>query len=350
MKILQVCPQYYPHIGGVEQHVRNISERLAQDHEVIVFTCDPSGLLPREETLNGVRIKRFRSFSPGDAYHISLRMLHELRHSDFDIVHGHDYHAIPLLFSTYAGRKRFIVTAHYHGHGSTKLSDLLMKVYKPFGQKVMREANVITAVSKYESTLLSRDFKIDGKVVVIPSGVNLSEFKALKTKKKPYKTILTVVRVEEYKGIQYAIQALRLLDSDIHLEIIGVGSYKEKLLKLTRYLGVADRVAFNQNLPKDELLSKYANADIFILLSKYEAFGTVVAESLASGTPCIVANTSALTEWIDNKNCFGIDYPISAERLAQLINDVIGQEVSDVKLWDWDDVVRETLKVYDKEI
>ena len=45
-------------------------------------------------------------------------------------------------------------------------------------------------------------------------------------------------------------------------------------------------------------------------------------------------------------NCFGIDYPISAEQLAQLINNVIGREVSDIKLWDWDDVVRETLEVY----
>ena len=84
-----------------------------------------------------------------------------------------------------------------------------------------------------------------------------------------------------------------------------------------------------------------------MLLSKYEAFGIVVAEALAARVPCIVANTSALTEWIDNKNCFGIDYPISSERLAQLINNVIGREVSGIKLWDWDDVVAETLRIYE---
>jgi glycosyltransferase involved in cell wall biosynthesis len=82
------------------------------------------------------------------------------------------------------------------------------------------------------------------------------------------------------------------------------------------------------------------------MLSKYESFSIVVAEALASKVPCIVANTSALKEWIDNKNCFGIDYPISIERLAQLINSVIGREVGDVQLWDWDDVVTEVLKVY----
>ena len=346
MRILQVCPKYYPSIGGVEQHVRNISERLAQEHEVTVFTCDPSEQLPREEILNGVKIRRFHSFSPQDAYHISFGMLNELHRSSFDVVHGHSYHAIPLFFSRYAKRKRFIITAHYHGHGSTYLRDLLMKGYKPFGNKALQEADVITAVSKYEKALLMKDFHIEDTIVVIPSGINLDEFKGLKAVEKTHKTILSVGRLEAYKGVQYTIQTLPFLDKDIHLDIVGGGPYKEKLVGLARDLRMEDRVRFHQNLPKSELLSRYANADLFVLLSKYEAFGTVIAESLAAGTPCIVANTSALTEWIDNRNCFGIDYPISIERLAQLINNVIGREVSNVKLWDWDDVVRETLKIY----
>lgn len=348
MRILQVCPKYYPFLGGVDQHVRNISERLAHDHEVTVFTCDPSGRLPAEEMLNGVRIRRFRSFSPQDAYHISLGMLRELRHSSFDVVHGHSYHAIPLFFSRYTDRSKFVVTAHYHGHGSTKFRDVLMTLYKPLGRKALQEADVITAVSKYEKSLLVRDFQVEGRVVVIPSGINLDEFKGLTKVSKDYKTILCVGRLEEYKGVQYILRALALLDKDLHLEIVGGGPYKEKLVGLTRELGVEDRVNFYQNLTKDELLSKYAHANLFVLLSKYEAFGTVIAESLAAGTPCIVANMSALTEWIDNKNCFGIDYPIAIDKLARLVNEVIGKRVNDMKLWDWDDVARETLTVYNE--
>ena len=83
-----------------------------------------------------------------------------------------------------------------------------------------------------------------------------------------------------------------------------------------------------------------------MLVLDYQAFGTVIAEAFPPRTPGIVENTSALTEWIDNKNCFGIDYPLSIERLVQLINSVIGKTVGDVELWDWDDVARETLKVY----
>ena len=276
-------------------------------------------------------------------------MLSELRHSSFDVVHGHSYHAIPLFFSRYAKRKRFIVTAHYHGHGSTALRDLLIKGYKPFGKKAMREADAVIAVSNYEKSILVRDFNIADRVVVIPNGIELDDFKALKPRQKTHRYILCVGRIEEYKGIQFIIQSLPLLDKDIHLDIVGSGPYKEKLVGLTKELRVEDRVEFYHDLPKGELISKYASADLFVLLSKYEAFGIVVAEALAARVPCIVANTSALTEWIDNKNCFGIDYPISVDHLAPLINNVIGRKVGDVKLWDWDDVVAGTLEVYNRE-
>jgi glycogen synthase len=47
MKILQVCPRYYPSIGGVETHVKNISERLAEKHDISVLATDFSGKLPK---------------------------------------------------------------------------------------------------------------------------------------------------------------------------------------------------------------------------------------------------------------------------------------------------------------
>ena len=60
MKVLQLCPLYFPFVGGSEEHVRNMSERLAKSHEVTVFTTDTSGL-PNEEEVNGVLVRRFKS-------------------------------------------------------------------------------------------------------------------------------------------------------------------------------------------------------------------------------------------------------------------------------------------------
>jgi len=351
MKILQVCPAYFPAIGGLEQHVRNISQRLAREHDVTVFATDPSGKLPEEEEINGVLVRRFRSFSPNNAYHLSFEMLRELRRSEFDVVHGHGYHAFPLFFSRYAKRRRFITTPHYHGHGHTVVRDFLLKLYRPFGKKIFQQADKIITVSSYEKDLLIRDFKIpDAKIVVIPNGIDLADFKHLEKAAKRYKTILYVGRLEEYKGVQHVVQALPLLNEGIRLEIVGQGPYKERLTRLAKELGVGDRIDFYQDLPRKELLNRYADADLFVMLSKYEAFSITVAEALASKTICLVANASALREWVDGENCFGIDYPVRSDQLASLIEEVIRRQVGDVKLWDWDEVVEETIRVYLEEM
>lgn len=351
MKILQVCPKYYPAIGGIEEHVKNISERLAKEHEVTVFTCDPSGKLPRQEKINDVLVRRFTSFSPGDAYHISFEMARELKKCEFDIVHGHSYHALPLYFARNARAKKFVVTPHYEGRASTRVRDFLIKLYKPFGGKIFKDGDKVIAVSDYEKQLLLKDFRIDeGKIIVIPNGINRSEFRNQNEVPKRPKDILCVSRLEKYKGIQYMIQTLPLLDDDFRLKIVGTGSYKEKLVALTEKLGLENRVEFCQGLPHGELPKMYAEAGIFVLLSKYECFSIVVAEALAARTPCIVANTSALSEWIDNKNCFGIDYPINSDKLAELITEAAGKEAGDVKLWDWDEVTQRIAALYQEQL
>jgi len=103
-----------------------------------------------------------------------------------------------------------------------------------------------------------------------------------------------------------------------------------------------------------EILQKYADADVFVLLSEREAYSLVVAEALAAGIHCIVAKTSALTEWVDNKSCFGIEFPIKLGELAELIYAVINYAAShknkksliQTKAFDWDEVSQRLELVY----
>jgi glycosyltransferase involved in cell wall biosynthesis len=347
VRILQVSVGYSPSLGGIAEHVKNISERLARKHEVTVFTHNYRRPLPREEKINGVLVRRFGSFSPYAAYHFSPAMIGELIKSEFDIVHGHGYHALPLYFSRYAKRKRFVVTAHYHGHGHTALRSSLLRLYKPFGKRIFAEADAIISVSRYEKELLIKNFGLaEDKIWLIPNGINLAEFSHPEVPEKTG-SILYVGRLEQYKGVQYIIQALPLLGDDYRLEIVGGGTYGKELKRLAAKLGLNQRVKFNQPLPRSELLKMYNRAGVFVLLSQSEAFSIVVAEALASRTPCVVANTSALREWVDNRNCFGVDYPIDIAQLAEAISKARGKKVAGVRLWDWDDVVRELEKIYD---
>jgi len=353
MKILQVCPRYYPSIGGVEEHVRNISERLARKYDVSVFTTDPLGKLPKQEAINGVEVRRFKSWAPNEAYYFSGELKRYLveNSNDYDVVHAHSYHAFPALYAAQAkGGNKLVFTPHYTGGGQTFFRNLLHIPYRFLGRKIFEKADKIICVSNYEKKLFANRFKIvDEKLIVTPNGLNLEEFKGLKERKKGCRAILTVARLEKYKGSQYLIKALPRLDKDIILEIIGKGPYKGSLVELARKLDVESRVKFRQDLQKKELLQKYVDADLFVLLSTYEACSIVVLEALASGTPCILANTSGLEEWIDDENCFGIPYPVSIEKLTELINETIGRKVKGIKgirLLDWSEVVERLTGVY----
>lgn len=80
MKIAQICPRYSPDIGGVETHVKEISERLVRaGHDVEVITTDPTGRLSKRETINGVKVIRFRSFAPGNAYYFAPQIYYYLK-------------------------------------------------------------------------------------------------------------------------------------------------------------------------------------------------------------------------------------------------------------------------------
>ena len=351
MRILQVCHRYYPYKGGIQEHVRNVSERLADKYEVTVAATDTSGELPREEIINGVRVNIFRSWGPKGTYYFSKDLKKYLMKSSdsFDIVHAHNYHAFPALYAAQAkGRNRLVFTPHYHGTGHTLMSSLLHIPYKCLGKRIFEKADRIICVSNHEKSLIAENFQVNGeKVVVIPNGVNLEEFRNFEKRKKDYRSILYVGRLEKYKGIAYLVRVLPKMHDDVFLEIVGKGSSKASLVKLARKLDVDNRVKFFQDLGRDELLQKYTDADVFVSLSKQEAYGISVAEALASRVPCIVANESALKEWIDHKNSFGIDYPIDLDELAILINNVMRRKVDEYRIPDWKEITETLASLYE---
>lgn len=353
MKIVQVCPRYLPYIGGVETHVRELSKRLARrGFEVVVLTTDSDGGLPKRETIDDVEVRRFGAWAPGDAYYFSRELKsYLLRNSDcFDVVHAHCYHAFPALYATQAkSGNRLVFTSHYHGTGHTFFRSMLHIPYRFVGRRIFDKADKVICVSGFEKGLIRERFEVDeGKFVVIPNGVNLTEFRNLQKRESHGRIILTVSRLEKYKGIQYLIRVLPLLDENVTLDVVGKGPYRESLMEIAQRLGVGKRIRFSHDLPREELLRKFADANVFALLSEHEAYGITVAEALCAGTPCIVTRTSALTEWIDGRNCFGLDLPINLNALAILIRSIIGLRASKPNVLDWDKVVDALIAVYEE--
>jgi glycosyltransferase involved in cell wall biosynthesis len=355
MKILQVVVDSYVEVGGISAHVRNIAERLAKRHDVTVFATNDKGLEPWRETINGVKVERFRCFAPNNAYFFTVDMPLRMRKERFDIVHAHGYHAFPFHLATLAKGDRFIATTHFHGFGHSSFRNAIVGLLKPFGKRTLSKADVIVAVSDFEKSLICHDFRIgEDRVTVIPNGVDFSEFEGLKRRDHEGRTILHVGYLTSYKGAQYLVEVMPKLPKDVRLKIVGGGPMKPFLEKRAFELDVSGRVDFYSNLLRKDLLQMYADADVFALLSRYEAYSIVVAEALAAGTPCVIAKTSALTEWDDGTTCLGVDFPINLNELAERIKSLLGGRLEKrlfskwygKKIMDWDRVAQELEKTY----
>ena len=344
-RIAMVCHRYYPDIGGVETHVREISERLARHgFDVEVICTDSTWKYPGTEHHNGVKITRFKSLAPKNAFYFAPQLYFYLKNREYDIVHAHNYHAFPALFASAATRARFIFTPHYHGGSHSYFRNLLLKPYHLAGRSIFEKAEKVLCVSRYEMKLIEDDFNVPAsKLVHIPNGLNMKEFEKIKELTQESRIILYAGRLESYKGVQYLISALSLL-RDFRLKVIGEGNYEKKLHELALKLKVNNRIDWLKDVERSELLSHYKSADVFVNLSTFEAYGITVAEALACGTPCIVAKGGALSEFIDGEGCIGLDYPIDISALAYAIES--RKRITPRKMPDWDDIVSDLVRIY----
>jgi glycosyltransferase involved in cell wall biosynthesis len=99
-------------------------------------------------------------------------------------------------------------------------------------------------------------------------------------------------RAHYFKGVPVLLQAMSQLDrADVTLIVVGEGDMRAAYQAAARELGLADRVHFAGFVPDDDLPDYYRLADVTVLPSTTmgEAFGLVLVESLAGGTPVIAS-------------------------------------------------------------
>lgn len=297
------------------------------------------------ERRNGVEVRRHRGLSPAGAYHLAPGITPAVRRSDADIVHAHNYHAFPLLFAAIGvTNKLFVVTPHYHGVSANPIRERLLTAYHPLGGWGVRRADAVVAVSEWERDRLRETFGVDA--TVIPNGIAVERFGSAQAEERERPYLLYVGRLEEYKGVQYAIQTLVHLP-DYELLIAGDGPYREVLERLAADICVIERVKFLGHVPDERLPSLFAGATVYVALSTVEAFGLTVGEALAAGTPCVVLEESGLADWTDHSGCVGID-DRTPEAVAEAIMGAADLQVSATDLLTWDEVTARVEAVYNR--
>ena len=133
--------------------------------------------------------------------------------------------------------------------------------------------------------------------------------------------LLTLSRLHPKKGIDTAIRALAQLPN-AHLCVAGDGPEQAKYETLARELGLSERVHFlGWRNDRKALLEV---CDICLLPSRYEPFGTVIAEAWSMRRPLVAASADGARQYVrDNEN--GAVFPIDDERvLAQRIVQIAG--------------------------
>lgn len=154
------------------------------------------------------------------------------------------------------------------------------------------------------------------KVALVYHGIDLTQFTPLTTvgsdrdgqiAEDPVR-ILSVGRAVSKKGYDDLIGALAALPPRLHWQLvhIGGGSLSDKLQRLAKQAGIADRITWRGAQAQEAVLAAYREADIFVLASRIAGDGdrdglpNVLMEAQSQGLACIATRVSAIPELIND--------------------------------------------------
>jgi glycosyltransferase involved in cell wall biosynthesis len=164
--------------------------------------------------------------------------------------------------------------------------------------------------------------------------------------------ILTVGRLERYKNVDLIIDASRALPSSAMLVVVGDGPDRARLERRAEARGPAWPVLFTGKISDSRLAQLFAQADVVISASDHEAFGSALAEGLASGARVVA---SAIPAHVDLARLAGADAPVDlvdprdTKQFTGLLAAALHAgriPASDLKLPSWPDVVADTRELY----
>lgn len=142
------------------------------------------------------------------------------------------------------------------------------------------------------------------KLVYVPLGIDANEF-APSPQRKVSSTpnLLCVGRLAPEKGqalLLDAVAALQAQGHSLHLRFVGDGPDRAFLERRAAELGITSSVEFAGWVDKDQLMSVYAETDLFVLPSLAEGIPMVLMEAMAMQIPCVAPNITGIPELIED--------------------------------------------------
>jgi glycogen(starch) synthase len=389
-RVLLLSWEYPPVIeGGLARHVRKLAEALVRQGVTVdvltrgVGDGSPDGQ-PGVDELGGVTIHRVREPSwprdldrfvawveqmNGDMLAAGEALAEE---THYDLIHGHDW-LVAKASAELAQRLEvpYVTTIHATEHGRHQgwVQDYPQSHIHSVERWMAQRADALIVCSYYMRGHVADIFDVDERrVAVIPNGIDPRELRpagdlqALRAKfAEPHqKLVLFVGRLVYEKGFQLALDAMpSVLEGveDVRFLVAGSGTHEAELKAQAERLGLSEHGSFLGWIGDDVLHSLYRIADLCVVPSIYEPFGLVALEAMASGCPCIVADTGGLREVVPVGERVGLRFNggdaehlgVMIERLLvdrPLRERLVTEASEHVLRFDWDDIALRTRGIY----
>ena len=360
--------------GGVEVVVNELSVRMAKlGHHVEAynrFGHHVSGKKYDEEYgwkgrkfYKGVRIyivPTFRRSSLNAIVYTFFATIMALFHH-YDVIHYHAEGPCAMLWLPHFLKRKVVVTIHGLDWQRAKWGNFASFVIK-FGERMAAKYadDVIVLsdnVKQYFADVYQRE------VTYIPNGINRPKPQGTAVIEEKYGLkkdgyFLFLARIVPEKGLHYLIEAFSELETDKKLVIAGGSSQAMDYMERIHRMAAEDERILMTDFVQGQVLEElYANAYAFVLPSDVEGMALTLLEAMSYGACCLVSDIRENTEVVEDKAltfrkgdvkdlrrqlAWMLSHPDEVRCMGEGSVDYICGK------YDWDDVTRRTIAVYEK--
>lgn len=306
MKILHIIPTIEQKSGGPSNALIQYAISLRNLAEIEIATTrsglDGNELKKIQSAMGNIPIHSFDSWGT-HSRNISWPMFVWLKKNvgRYDLLHIHAlFSPMSTLAAFWARRLKAPYVIRPLGTISpytfSSGNRLLKRIYFQFIERqTLLGASAIQFTSPLEMEKASRVSSFNHSIV-IPNPVEPFSKNGLEGhNRNSSRKILFLSRIHPKKGLDLLLQAMKELlkrHHDAELIVAGTGSpeYVKEVKKLTRSLGLLDRVQFLGFIEGEKKQKLFQEATLLALPSYDENFGMAIAEAMASGLPVLVSD------------------------------------------------------------
>lgn len=329
MKICMITSTPFPPEDGIGYHVYNLSKKLMEKgHDITLIT---RGSLRNIENSNFEGIKIIKVFYvPIYPFHVNIhgffvnRLLNKIG-INFDIIHVHTpLSPVIKTFLPVVNTIHSSITEDMRHMEIVNLNSLIMILQGKFSsyrliKNLIQNSTVTTTVSNSMVQELKNDYKFHNAYIV-SNGVDHKKLLPLFEKNKN-RYILYVGRMSYRKGLFELIDAAQHIVKKYGVKfiIVGKGEWETIIKRKVKENELENDIIFTGHVNREELITLYQHADIFVMPSRYESGPLTVLEAMSCGKPVIATAVGIVTEVIENMHNGIIVQPNSPHELEKSI-------------------------------